>query len=94
MVTKAVEPAINEEPTGPATSAGRQPAGVSDVRKVSKGRDVGFKATPIRAMIAGQVIGSGRSHTDARNDILGCFGRSHRRAQGDRLADPFLLGWS
>jgi hypothetical protein len=22
--------------------------------------------------------------TEARNDILGCFGRSHRSAQGDR----------
>ena len=31
-------------------------------------------------------------HTEARNDILGCFGRSHRRAQpeGDGVTERFV----
>jgi hypothetical protein len=46
----------------------------------------------IRPTRATTSLAASVDHTEARNDILGCFGRSHRRAQpeGDGVTERFV----
>src|SRR5262249_10577161 len=63
--------------------APRDRGGVREARREhwQSPRRFGHPTTPTRAR---RLIGASVDPTEARNDILGCFGRSDRSAQGDR----------